>query len=62
MGLLRGRNVLIIIPKCQFSEDELFGLRSALKENGANVVVLSKSGQEAFGEKKEKFKILSLLQ
>ena len=56
MGLLRGRNVLIIIPKSQFSEDELFGLRSSLKENGANVVVLSRSGQEAFGEKKETFK------
>ena len=56
MGLLRGRNVLIIIPESQFSEDELFGLRSSLKENGANVVVLSRSGQEAFGEKKETFK------
>ena len=56
MGLLREKNILIIIPKSQFSEDELFGLRSALKENGANIVVLSKSGQEAFGVKKEIFK------
>jgi len=49
------KNVLIIIPKSQFCEEELFRLRSVLKQKGINIVVLSKSGQEARGMKRDKF-------
>ena len=55
MSFLLGKNALIIIPKSQFCEEELYGLRSALKQRGINVVVLSKSGQEAYGMKQGKF-------
>ena len=55
MSILLGKNVLIIIPKSQFCEEELYGLKSALKERGVHVVVLSKSGQEARGMKRDKF-------
>ena len=55
MSFLLGKNALIIIPKSQFCEEELYGLRSALKQRGVNVVVLSKSGQEACGMKQDKF-------
>jgi len=48
-------NILIIIPKSQFCEQELNGVRAVLQQSGANVVVLSKSGQEARGMNKEKF-------
>ena len=53
---LFGKHVLIIIPKSQFCEEELNGIRNILQQGGANVVVLSKSGQEARGVNKEKFK------
>ena len=53
---LFGKHVLIIIPKSQFCEEELNGIRNILQQGGANVVVLSKSGQEARGMNKEKFK------
>jgi len=49
-------NILIIIPKSQFCEQELNGVRTVLQRCGANVVVLSKSGQEARGMNKEKFR------
>jgi len=52
---LSGKNILIIIPKSQFCEEELNGVRNVLQQGGANVVVLSKSGQEARGVNKEKF-------
>ena len=52
---LSGKNVLIIIPKSKFCEQELNGVRTALQQGGANVIVLSKSGQEARGSNKEKF-------
>ena len=52
---LFGKHILIIIPKSQFCEEELNGVRSVLQQGGANVVVLSKSGQEARGVNKEKF-------
>ena len=55
MGILPNKNVLIIIPKSQFCEEELCGLRSALKRRGVHVVVLSKSGQETRGMKQNKF-------
>ncbi|MEO2043181.1 MAG: hypothetical protein ABGX43_01145, partial [Nitrospinaceae bacterium] len=47
MRKLSGRNALIIIPKSQFCEEELYGITYALKQAGVRVVVLSKSGQEA---------------
>ncbi len=48
-------NILIIIPKSQFCEQELNGVRTVLQQGGANVIVLSKSGQEARGSNKKKF-------
>ena len=55
MSNLFGKYILIIIPKSQFCERELNGVRNILQQNGANVVVLSKSGQEALGVNKERF-------
>ncbi len=55
MSDLSRTNVLIIIPKSQFCGQELNGVRTILQQCGANVVVLSKSGQEARGMNKEKF-------
>ena len=56
MNDLSRTNILIIIPKSQFCERELNGVRTVLQQRGANVVVLSKSGQEARGMNKEKFR------
>ena len=55
MSIFLGKKALIIIPKSQFCEEELYGLKSALKQRGVHVVVLSKSGQEARGMKRDKF-------
>ena len=55
MSVLLGKSVLIIIPKSQFCEKELYGLKSILKQGEVKVVVLSKSGKEARGMKREKF-------
>ena len=52
---LSGKNILIIIPKSQFCEQELNGVRTVLQQGGANVIVLSRSGQEARGSNKKKF-------
>ena len=49
------KSALIIIPKSQFCEEELYGIKSALENRGVHVVVLSKSGKEAIGMKKNKF-------
>ena len=49
------KSALIIIPKSQFCEEELYGVRSALESKQVRVVVLSKSGNEAIGMKKNKF-------
>ena len=49
------KSALIIIPKSQFCEEELYGIRSALESKQVRVVVLSKSGKEAIGMKKDKF-------
>ena len=56
MNSLTEKNVLIIIPKIQFCEEELYGVMGKLKGEGANVVVLSSSGKEAVGMKKDIFK------
>ncbi len=56
MSDLSRTNVLIIIPKSQFCGQELNGVRTVLQQCGANVVVLSKSGQEARGMNKEKYR------
>ena len=50
-----GKNILIVIPKNQFCEEELFGVHSALDATGARTVVLSPSGREALGMKKTRF-------
>ena len=55
MNTLLEKNVLIIIPKSQFCDKELYGLRSALKQRGVHVVILSKSGQKARGMSRENF-------
>ena len=55
MNVLSGKNVLVIIPKSQFCEKELYGVKSELEQRGVRVVVLSMSGQEARGMNKEKF-------
>ena len=55
MSNLSKKNILIIIPKSQFCEQELNGVRTVLQQVGANVIVLSKSGQEGRGSNKEKF-------
>ena len=49
------KSALIIIPKSQFCEEELYGIRSALENKGVRVIVLSPSGKEAIGMKKDKF-------
>jgi putative intracellular protease/amidase len=49
------KSALIIIPKSQFCEEELYGIRSALENKQIRVVVLSRSGKEAIGMKKDKF-------
>ena len=56
MRTLLGKNILIVIPKSQFCDEELYGVRSIFQQKGAHVVVLSKSGQETYGMNKEKFK------
>ena len=56
MSKLSGRNALIIIPKSQFCEEELYGVKYALKQAGVRVVVLSKSGQEALSMNRKKYK------
>ena len=55
VSVLSGKNVLIIIPKSQFCQKELYGVKSELAQRGVRVVVLSMSGQEARGMNKEKF-------
>jgi len=54
MNVLLGKNALVIIPKSQFCERELCGVKSELEQRGVHVVVLSMSGQEARGMNKEK--------
>ena len=56
MSNLYGKNILIIIPKSQFCEQELNEIKTIFHQGGASIVILSKSGQEARGENKDKFK------
>jgi len=55
MGSLSGKNVLTVIPRNQFDEDELFITRDILESAGARVIVLSQSGQEAVGTNRTRF-------
>jgi deglycase len=52
---LQSKNILIVIPKSQFQEQELFDTLEVLKASGARILVLSKSGQEAVGMNKTRF-------
>ena len=55
MRRLNGKNILIVIPKSQFCEEELEGVYGPLKDTGGQVIVLSKSGQVARGMNKTEF-------
>jgi protease I len=52
---ISSKNILIVIPKSQFQEKELFDTLEVLRTAGARVIVLSKSGQEAVGMNKTRF-------
>lgn len=52
---LQSKNILIVIPRSQFNEPELFDTLEVLKSSGARILVLSKSGQEAVGMSKTRF-------
>lgn len=52
---LKSKNILIVIPKSQFQEQELFDTLEVLKVSGLRILVLSKSGQEATGMNKTRF-------
>jgi putative intracellular protease/amidase len=52
---LKSKNILVVIPKSQFQQQELFDTLEVLKASGANIIVLSKSGQEATGMDKSRF-------
>ena len=56
MSNLYGKNILIIIPKSQFCEQELNEIKTIFHQGGASIVTLSQSGQEARGANKDKFK------
>jgi putative intracellular protease/amidase len=55
MGSLSGKNILLVIPRNQFDEDELFKTRDFIESAGARVIVLSQNGKEATGMKKTRF-------
>ena len=55
MSVLSGKNILLVIPKSQFDEEELFPVRDYFQEAGARVLILSKSGQESRGMQKTHF-------
>ena len=46
---LKSKNILIVIPKNQFQEQELSGTLEGLKTYRPKIVVLSKTGQAAMG-------------
>ncbi len=52
MADLAGKNILLVIPKNQFHDDELSRTRAVLDPTGARIVVLSKTGQQAVGMNK----------
>lgn len=45
-------NILVVIPRNQFAEDELFPLKKKFDEAGYRVRVLSRTGKEALGMNK----------
>ena len=49
------KNILVIIPNNQFSDDELFGVTKVLADEGVRHAVLSKSGNEAPGMSRNRF-------
>ncbi|MBI5427811.1 MAG: DJ-1/PfpI family protein [Nitrospinae bacterium] len=53
---ISGKIIMLAIPKNQFDEEELFETRAVLESAGARTIVLSKTGQEAGGMKKTRFK------
>jgi protease I len=55
MGSLSGKNILMVIPRNQFDEEELFVTKEILESAGARVIVLSQTGQEAVGMNKMRF-------
>jgi len=55
MRSMLGKNILMVIPRNQFDEDELFATRELLELAGARVIVLSKTGQEAVGTNRTRF-------
>lgn len=61
MGNLSEKIILMVIPKNQFAEDELFATRNYLEAEGARVVVLSPKGQEAVGMNKTRFQPQGML-
>ncbi len=61
MGNLSGKNILIVIPKNQFAEDELFVTHDYLEAEGARMVVLSPRGKEAVGMNKTRFQPQGML-
>lgn len=52
MADLAGKNILLVIPKSQFDDEELARTRAVLDPTGARIVILSKSGQEVVGMNK----------
>jgi protease I len=52
---LPSKKILVVIPKSQFQEQELFDTLEVLKASGVRTLVLSKSGQDAVGMNKTRF-------
>lgn len=55
MKSLSGKNILLVIPRNQFDEDELFVTRELLESAGGRVIVLSQNGKEATGMNRTRF-------
>ncbi|MCH8209000.1 MAG: hypothetical protein IIA62_08150, partial [Nitrospinae bacterium] len=49
------QNILVIMPSNQFDEDELFGALNAFESAGLRTVVLSESGKDAVGMKRQRY-------
>ena len=48
-------NILLVIPRNQFAEEELFKTRETLDAAGAHTLVLSSTGKEAVGTNRTRF-------
>lgn len=55
MRSLSGKIILMVMPRNQFDEDELFVTRKFMESAGARVIVLSQTGQEAVGTNRTRF-------